>query len=69
MTPTLWAQIGIALLNILVIGVMVPMARSIVKLRDNEVKHLATALIEIKADIAELRREVREHVTWHLEQR
>ena len=55
-----WSQIAIGAVNLLVVGVLVPLSRSVAKMRHNELTHLQESLDRIE-------KRLDEHLTYHLE--
>ena len=54
-----WQPLFIGALNLLVIAVVLPLARSLAKLRSNELHHLKESLESIE-------KRLDDHVTYHL---
>lgn len=61
-----WIQISVSIIGALITLLILPLIRSISKLRYNEIVHLSNDISGIKGDIKDVSKKLDDHIKWHL---
>ncbi len=64
-----WALIVVAVLELIIVGILLPIIRGVFAIRRNDLSHVEGALADIKADLKRIEEKQDRHLEWHASQK